>query len=61
MELLDFIDDVVDELDSREEINYVHQILKSGTGADQQLAVFDQTQDLKKVVDMITSKFTEGI
>lgn len=60
-ELLEFVDDVVDELNSREEIDYVHQILKNGTGADQQLAVFDQTQDLKKVVDMITSKFTEGI
>jgi carboxylate-amine ligase len=60
-ELLDFIDDVVDELESRKEIDYVHQIFKNGTGADQQLAVFEKTQDLTKVVDMITSKFTEGI
>ncbi|WP_237563165.1 carboxylate-amine ligase [Algoriphagus kandeliae] len=61
MELLEFIDDVVDELGSREEVNYVHQILKNGTGADQQLKVFEETQDLTKVVDFITSKFTEGI
>ncbi|MBN3583424.1 carboxylate-amine ligase [Algoriphagus aestuarii] len=61
LELLDFIDDVVDELGSREEINYVHEILKNGTGADQQLAVFEKTQDLSKVVDMITSKFRQGI
>lgn len=61
MELLDFIDDVVDELGSREEINYVHQIFKNGTGADQQLAVWEKTQDLTKVVDFITGKFTEGI
>ncbi len=61
LELLDFIDDVVDELGSREEINYVHEILKNGTGADQQLAVFEETQDLSKVVDMITSKFRQGI
>ena len=60
-ELLEFIDDVVDELDSRKEIEYVHQIFKNGTGADQQLAVFEQTQDLTKVVDLITSKFKEGI
>jgi carboxylate-amine ligase len=60
-ELLDFIEDVVDELESRKEIDYVHQIFKNGTGADQQLAVFEKTQDLTKVVDMITSKFTEGI
>jgi len=61
MELLDFIDDVVDELGSREEVNYVHEILKNGTGADQQLKVYEETQDLAKVVDYITSKFQEGI
>jgi carboxylate-amine ligase len=38
---LDFVDDVVDELGSREQINYVHQILKNGTGAAKQLAVFE--------------------
>ncbi|MDN3202532.1 carboxylate-amine ligase [Algoriphagus sediminis] len=61
MELLDFIDDVVDELGSREEVNYVHEILKNGTGADQQLKVYEETQDLTKVVDYITSKFQKGI
>jgi carboxylate-amine ligase len=60
-ELLDFIDDVVDELGSREEINYIHTIMKEGTGADKQLAIFEQTQDLTKVVDMITSEFTKGL
>lgn len=60
-ELLEFVDDVLDELGSREEVNYVHQIIKNGTGADQQLAVFEKTQDLKAVVDLITSKFHEGI
>jgi len=31
-EYLDFVDDVVDELDSRQELNYVHEILERGTG-----------------------------
>ncbi len=61
MELLDFVEDVVDELGSREEINYVHKILERGTGADQQLAVFEQTGSLEAVVDFITGKFKEGI
>lgn len=61
LELLDFIDDVVDELGSRDEINYVYTMLKEGTGADKQLAVFHHTQDLTKVVDMITSEFTRGL
>jgi glutamate---cysteine ligase / carboxylate-amine ligase len=61
LELLDFVDDVVDELGSREQINYVHTILKEGTGADKQLRVFEQTNDLTKVVDLITSEFTKGL
>lgn len=61
MELLEFVDDVVDELGSREEINYVHKILERGTGADQQLEVFEKTKSLEAVVDFITGKFTEGI
>lgn len=61
LELLEFIDDVVDELGSRDEINYVHTILREGTGAAKQLAVFEETKDLKKVVDFITSQFTKGI
>jgi len=61
IELLEFIDDVVDELGSREEINYVHNILRNGTGAAKQLKVFEQTNDLTKVVDMITEKFTVGL
>ena len=60
-ELLDFVDDVVDELGSREQINYVHTIMKEGTGADKQLAVFEKTNDLTKVVDLITSEFTKGL
>jgi carboxylate-amine ligase len=61
VELLDFVDDVVDELGSREEINYVHNILAEGTGADKQLKVWENTHDLNKVVDFITSQFTKGI
>lgn len=52
-ELLVFIDDVVDELQCRDQVNYVHQIIANGTGADQQLNVFEQTQSLQNVVDYI--------
>jgi hypothetical protein len=47
LELLDFVDDVVDELGSRDQISYVHQILKNGTGA-KQLAVFEKRTTLQK-------------
>lgn len=55
-ELLEFIDDVVDELGSRDVINYVHTMLEQGTGADRQLAVFRETNNLDKVVDFIIAE-----
>jgi carboxylate-amine ligase len=61
LELLDFIDDVVDELGSRHEIEYVHKMLEMGTGADRQLQVFRETNDLKKVVDFIVAETSFGL
>ncbi|OWY20235.1 carboxylate-amine ligase [Sphingobacteriales bacterium UPWRP_1] len=60
MELLEFVDDVVDELGSRKAINYVQTILENGTGADRQLAVFEQTGSLIKVVDYIMEQTLLG-
>lgn len=60
LELLDFIDDVVDELGSRNAINYIHAILEKGTGADRQLAVFKETGSLESVVDYILKETLEG-
>ena len=56
-ELLDFVDDVVDDLGSRHAINYVHKILEHGTGADRQLAAYEQNNSLIDVVDYIHSQF----
>jgi glutamate---cysteine ligase / carboxylate-amine ligase len=60
-EYLHFIDDVVDELDSRHEVNYIHRILDSGTGADRQLRIFQETGDLTKVVDYIVYETQSGL
>jgi len=56
-ELLDFVDDVVDELGSRHIINHVARIFETGTGADRQLAVFREKNDLVSVVDYIHDQF----
>ena len=61
LELLEFVDDVLDELDSRETVNYVHEILAMGTGADRQLAVFAETGSLEKVVDFILDETLHGV
>jgi carboxylate-amine ligase len=60
-ELLAFVDDVVDELGSRNEISYIRQILKNGTGADRQLETFKKTGDFKNVVDRIIEETNKGI
>jgi glutamate---cysteine ligase / carboxylate-amine ligase len=60
-EYLDFVDDVVDELDSREELDYVRRIVETGSGADRQLRVFQETGDLKKVVDYIIEETEAGL
>jgi len=61
LEYLKFVDDVVDELGSREEIEYVHKIMEMGTGADRQIRVFEETGDLKKVVDYIIEETEVGV
>jgi carboxylate-amine ligase len=60
-EYLTLVDDVVDELGSREEISYVRRILETGTGADRQLRVFRETGDLKRVVDYIVEETEAGL
>ena len=60
-ELLAFVDDVVDDLGSREEINYIHEILRHGTGADRQLQAWDKTKDTRAVVDFIVQETHHGL
>lgn len=60
-EYLDFVDDVVDELDCREEVEYVETMLERGSGADRQLQVYKDTNDLKKVVEYIVQETRAGL
>ncbi|GBD89019.1 carboxylate-amine ligase YbdK [bacterium BMS3Abin03] len=60
-ELLEFVDDVVDGLNSREEVSYVNKILEMGTGADRQLKVWEESHDVKKVVDYIIKETHLGL
>jgi carboxylate-amine ligase len=60
-EYLDFVEDVVDELNSRSEINYIRHILEMGTGADRQIKKFEETNDLTKVVDYMAEETKKGL
>jgi carboxylate-amine ligase len=56
LELLEFVDDVVDDLGSRGTVNHLHTLLAQGTGADRQLDVYRKTGDMNAVVDYLISE-----
>ncbi|HZM70783.1 MAG TPA: carboxylate-amine ligase [Candidatus Cryosericum sp.] len=60
-ELLEFVDDEVDELGSRHEVDYVNRILERGTGAERQLRVYRETKDLKAVMDFVVEETEHGL
>jgi carboxylate-amine ligase len=60
-EYLEFIDDVVDELDCRSAIDYIPKMLEMGSGADRQLKVFRETGSLRAVVDYMASETRAGL
>jgi carboxylate-amine ligase len=67
-ELIELLDDVVDDLGSRQEVEYIHTILKNGTSADRQLAVYrkhggeeNSEEALKAVVDNLVVETKEGL
>jgi len=60
-ELLDFVDDVIDNLGSRHRLAYVKKILENGTGADRQLEVFEKSKNLVDVAKYINNQYLEGI
>ena len=61
LEYLDLVSDAADELGSRQELNYIHEMLKMGTGADRQLTVYHSTGDLRKVVEYIVAETRVGV
>jgi carboxylate-amine ligase len=60
-ELLAFVDEVVDDLGSREEIEHIYKILERGTSADEQLRVWRETGDVKAVVDHLIERTMEEV
>ncbi|HJU54908.1 MAG TPA: carboxylate-amine ligase [Pyrinomonadaceae bacterium] len=61
LELLEFVDDVLDDLGSRKEVEHIHTILERGTSADEQLQVYRETNDLKAVVDVLIARTMENV
>ncbi len=67
-ELLEIVDDVLDDLGSRQEVEYVRTILRNGTSADRQIDIYEKaggddnrSEALNAVVDNLIVETQEGI
>ncbi len=60
-ELIEFVSTEIVELGSVRELEHIERIMREGTGADRQVAVFQQTNDMKAVVDHIVTETYEGL
>ncbi|MEQ1692436.1 MAG: carboxylate-amine ligase, partial [Gemmatimonas sp.] len=56
-----FLDDVLDELGTRKEVEYAFKILEEGSSAQRQLATYARTGDLRAVVDQLIRETAEGV
>jgi len=62
LEFLDFVDDVVDELGSRQELENIKWMLKNGTGADRQLAhYYANDRNFNSLVDFMIAESYIGL
>ena len=60
-ELLEFVSTEVDELGSNREMAHIERIMREGTGADRQLAVWERTNSMHAVVDQIVHETYEQL
>ncbi len=62
-ELLDFVSDVVDDQGSQREMHFLRALLQDerGTGADRQIAVYKQTNDVRQVIHFLIDQTMEGV
>ena len=60
-EMLEFVAAEVEELGNEREMAQLERIMREGTGADRQLAVWECTHDIKAVVDHIVAETYDGL
>lgn len=62
-ELLDFVDDVLDDLGSQHEINNIRILLEDprGTGADRQIALYEESGSMDAVIKFLVQQTMQGV
>lgn len=59
-ELVEFVDEELDDLGSRSEVEYIYKILQEGTSADRQLRIWQETGSLEAIVDDLMAETLRG-
>lgn len=59
--MLEFVAPEAEGLGGQAEIAHIEKIIRKGTGADRQLAVWERTHDMKAVVDQIVAETYQGL
>jgi carboxylate-amine ligase len=60
-EILEFVDDVLDELGSRKEVEKIRWIVAHGNGARRQLEVYRHTGDFRALMDFVANETEIGL
>ncbi len=60
-EILEFVYAEVTDLGSQREMAHIERILREGSGADRQLAIYEQTGEMKAVVDQIVAETYQNL
>ena len=62
-ELLDFVNDVIDDLGTRRDITYLRSLVDSphGTGADRQIAIYHKTGSIREVMSLLMEQTMRGV
>jgi len=56
-----FLDDVVDELGTRAEVEYALRIIREGSSSQRQVAVYEETGDVRAVAQHLIAETLEGV
>jgi carboxylate-amine ligase len=60
-EMVTLVDDVLDDLGSRREVEYVSEIVAGGNSADRQLRTFERSGDYRAVVEQVVAETADGL
>jgi len=55
-EMIELVDDVLDPLGTRKDVEYIFTLLKEGSSADRQLSCYERTDSLEAVVDQLSEE-----